>query len=195
MRESTSLTRRALLLQGMAAAAGLTAAPASLWASLAEDVDAGARAAPNPLLDWLCDAVIPETDTPGAVAAGVPAFVGLAVAHGLRDAGEDTVAAFGAALDTLAGGNFLALPVPGRLELLADVDRRTMTRQPDATLPPGLQRWPALKALIVIGYYTSEAGSTEELRYQLAPGRLDPDVPLEPGERAWSNDWTAVKYG
>jgi hypothetical protein len=191
MDDNATLTRRDLLMQGLVTAAGLGVAPACLWAA----VDGRSNTVETPLLDWLCDAVIPATDTPGAVAAGVPAFVELAVAHGLRGANAKLLVQFGAGIDTLAGGDFQGLSVADRFALLDDVDRRTMTREPDQTLPSALLHWPTLKALIVIGYYTSEAGSSEELRYQLAPGRLDPDVPLDPGGRAWSNDWTAVKYG
>lgn len=188
-----STLNRRKLLRAMATAAGLAATPASVWASFDSDAGAGARA--RPMLDWLCDAVIPDTDTPGAVAAGVPAFVDLAIAHGLRGAVGNLLSIFASDLERLAGSDPLGLAENERLALLADVDRRTMSRPPDTTLSPGLRHWPTLKTLILIGYYTSEIGSTQELRYQLVPGRLDPDVPLEPGDRAWSSDWTAVKYG
>ena len=62
------------------------------------------------------------------------------------------------------------------------------------TLPEALRQWPRLKGLILIGYYTSEIGASQELRYILVPGHFDPDVPLEPGDRAWSSDWTGVKF-
>jgi hypothetical protein len=40
-----------------------------------------------------------------------------------------------------------------------------------------------------MGYYTSEIGASQELQYQLVPGRFDPDLPVKPGDRAWSSDW------
>ncbi|MEM1057326.1 MAG: gluconate 2-dehydrogenase subunit 3 family protein [Bacteroidota bacterium] len=43
-----------------------------------------------------------------------------------------------------------------------------------------------LKELTVAGYYTSEVGATEELRWQAAPGRYDPDVPFFEIGRAWA---------
>jgi hypothetical protein len=43
-----------------------------------------------------------------------------------------------------------------------------------------------LKELTVAGYYTSEAGATEELQYNAVMGRYDPDVPLAEIGRAWA---------
>ena len=43
-----------------------------------------------------------------------------------------------------------------------------------------------LKELTLAGYYTSEAGATEELQWQAAPGRFDADVPLAEVGRAWA---------
>jgi hypothetical protein len=40
-----------------------------------------------------------------------------------------------------------------------------------------------------MGYYCSEIGSSKELRYELAPGRFDPDVVVRPGDKAFMNEW------
>ena len=55
--------------------------------------------------------------------------------------------------------------------------------------------WPKLKALIVYGYYTSEGGASQELTYNLVPGRWDGDVDYVPGTPASANDWTGMNYG
>ena len=55
--------------------------------------------------------------------------------------------------------------------------------------------WKVIKGLILTGYYTSEVGGSKELRYELVPGRWDPDLPLKPTDRAFSSDWTAVDFG
>lgn len=62
---------------------------------------------------------------------------------------------------------------------------------PDAPPSP----WKAIKGLILTGYYTSEVGGSVELNYELVPGAWRPDIPLEPGQRAYSSDWTAVDFG
>ena len=55
--------------------------------------------------------------------------------------------------------------------------------------------WKTIKSLILTGYFTSEAGATKALRYELIPGRFDPNIPLNPGAKSWASDWTAVDFG
>jgi hypothetical protein len=184
-------SRREALLGFGVLAAKLLLTPARLWAA----ANAQAAGPHRALLEALCDLVIPTTDTPGAVAAGVPAFVELAVSHGLRDSDAQLLSDLATALDTAAGGAFLSLGAEPRAVLLADIDHQVFSQTATATSAAGLGSWATLKALIVIGYYTSEIGGSQELRYQLVPGRFEPDVPVGSDERAWSSDWTGVKYG
>jgi limonene-1,2-epoxide hydrolase len=43
-----------------------------------------------------------------------------------------------------------------------------------------------MKELALLGYFTSEIGCTKALRYVESPGRFDPCVPYQPGEKAWA---------
>lgn len=105
-------------------------------------------------LDWIkafVDTIIPRTDTPGASDAGVPVFIdrrlaaspllAVAVRDGMKALDADALARFGAA--------FPALTDEQRVELLT-------RRQEDSFFR-------TLKGLTVDGYYTSEAGLTQEL--------------------------------
>jgi hypothetical protein len=190
--EAARLTRRDVLLSSTALAVGMTVSPARIWAAT-RDSEPKATAA-RPVLDDLCDAVIPATDTPGARAAGVGAFVELAAAHGMNGASEDLLPKFAAALDAFAGGPYLQQSEERRRTLLTEIDARSFAKPDDAALPETLRQWPRLKGLILIGYYTSEIGASKELQYILVPGHFDPDVPIKPGDRAWSSDWTGVKF-
>lgn len=51
------------------------------------------------------------------------------------------------------------------------------------TPPPFFRQ---LKELTLAGYYTSEIGASQELRWDPAPGRYDPDVPFSEIGRAWA---------
>jgi hypothetical protein len=189
----STLSRRDVLISSAAMAVTLGTSPASIWARA---LDAKSKAtALRPLLDDLCDAVIPATNTAGARAAGVGAFVEVAAAHGLNGTSAALLSQFATRLDGFADGTYLRQPEERRRALLADIDARAFAKAEDQTLPEVLRQWPRLKGLIVIGYYTSEVGASQELRYILVPGRFDPDVPLKPDDRAWSSDWTGVKYG
>jgi Gluconate 2-dehydrogenase subunit 3 len=43
-----------------------------------------------------------------------------------------------------------------------------------------------MKELALLGYFTSEVGCTQAMRYIESPGRFDPCIPYTPGEPAWA---------
>ena len=43
-----------------------------------------------------------------------------------------------------------------------------------------------MKELALLGYFTSEIGYNQAMRYVESPGRFDPCVPYTEGERAWA---------
>jgi len=153
--------------------------------------------------------VIPRTATAGAGDVGAGDFVILALAHGLEksrvvlpqgaavdylphrraDGSLDQVRWLEAALDKRAGGDFLKQGAAERSQTLAALDAEAYAE--------GVKDhpWRTVKALILMGYYTSEVGGSQELRFELVPGRYDPDLPVTPETRAFSSDWTAVDFG
>lgn len=153
--------------------------------------------------------VLPRTSTPGAGEVGVGEFVVLALAHGLE--GSRNPAA-GAAMPALArfrrgDGSLNHLPwLEHELDRHGHGDFLSQRREEQArglaaldaaafSDGSGEHPWKTIKALILTGYYTSEVGATQELRYELVPGRWEPDLLLTPADRAWSSDWTAVEFG
>lgn len=148
---------------------------------------AGVPAATDPLLDRVCDLVIPDTDTPGARAVGVPRFVILAMARGVAGSSPDDRSKLESLLRKAAGGaSFVTLSPARQQEILSGVDQSAFAENASV--------WARMKSLILIGYYTSAVGANQELHYQLVPGRYDPDVPVKPGDRASSNDWTGQRF-
>jgi hypothetical protein len=208
-RQATSGWQRRDFLGGaalLALALGVPVAAVRLSDLRAEDAPSDRQRA---LLCGVSQLVIPRTDTPGAGDVGSGDFVLLALAHGLEgsrkpvsgdaartslrhlraDGSLDHAAWLESALDQRAKGDFMALPEPSRAAALTALDAEAFA--PDAAPSP----WKVIKALILTGYYTSEAGGAKELRYELVPGRYDPDVPATPETRAFSSDWTAVDFG
>jgi len=43
-----------------------------------------------------------------------------------------------------------------------------------------------MKELALLGYFTSEIGCTQAMRYVESPGRFDPCIPYTPGQPAWA---------
>lgn len=161
------------------------------------------------LLTEVSQLVLPRTGTAGAGESGVGDFVILALAHGLersrlplngdlpadmsphrrRDGSLDHVRWLEAELDRRAGGDWFAAAQGDRVARLTALDAEAYAQ--------GVREhpWRTVKALILTGYYTSETGAAQELRFELVPGRWDPAVAVTPATRAYSSDWTAVDFG
>ena len=142
------------------------------------------------LLDEIADTILPTTGTPGAKAAGVGRFMAMMVtdAYDAREqrAFRDGMQALESECRALHGADFLAVSPQQRLALLERLDREqfdTAARFPDRDLPHYFRM---MKELALLGYFTSEIGYTQALRYIETPGRFDPCVPYSPGERAWA---------
>jgi Gluconate 2-dehydrogenase subunit 3 len=183
------IDRRALIRN-----VALLAAANSVWGCVKSGMVGALTLGQLKILTAASGIVIPKTETAGAIEAGVPAFVTLALAHGLdstadsKTPGAPPANDYGAWLEQSLGRDFATLPTPVQSEKLTAIDA--------VAFKPGMPTpWTILKGLILTGYYTSEAGASQELRYELVPGRWDPDIPAKPGDRAWSSDWTAVEFG
>jgi hypothetical protein len=119
-------------------------------------------------VDRLADIVIPETDTPGASAAGAAAFVLLALDRRVSDLEPAMLTRVNAALDAAAGSKYFQLPRERQTALLAELDRKAYADE--AKLGTALHAWRRIKAAILVGYYTSEIGASDELVYDPVPG-------------------------
>lgn len=167
---------------GSAAAAALKAAGA------AAIVRPGLSAGEAAILAAAAQVIIPATDTPGAKEAGVPQFIGALVAGWMTD---DEAALFRGGLASLddsarqrwqrgfadctpeQGAELLqalraASPYGGRTFSLAD-----------RILDPKAPFYLRLRDLTVLGYFTSEAGSNQELRYLPVPGKFESNVDIK----------------
>ncbi len=119
------------------------------------------------LIGRVTDLIIPETDTPGAVGAGVPEYIDMMIA---RNTDQQLVVADGLRwLDAEAkrqGGNrFLDIPEQKQIAILEPLcelaDQGNTQRQ-----ARNVQFFALLKALTADGYYTSKIGLIDELGYK-----------------------------
>ncbi len=138
-------------------------------------------------MEVMTDRIIPDTDIPGAVAAGVPNFIDYMVRDSLTDAEVSLIRDGLRQFDTDAreqhGQRFVALELDQQVQLLSDLDKKMIF----PFYPPGraLPFFALFKELTVVGYFTSEVGATVALNYLPVPGRYDGCVEFEPGGKAW----------
>jgi hypothetical protein len=147
------------------------------------------------LLATLTELIIPATDTPGARAARVDAFIDGLLADVFTAEERDRFLAGLADVDTRAnaahGMTFLKSTPVQQVGLLTSMQGEpavTPTGRPRRRRsgPPPRAFFPWLKELTLVGYYTSEIGASQELKYVHVAGRYDGDVPYRQIGRAYS---------
>lgn len=128
------------------------------------------------LLETVTEIIIPRTDTPGALEAGVPAaFDALMKNWAARERQEQFRALF-EEIDQAArdrGNGLLALDPARRTEIMVAFDKSKT----------GDKVYRKFKELVLTLYYLSEAGATQELRYEHVPGRWEAAVKMTPDTR------------
>lgn len=78
-------------------------------------------------------------------------------------------------------------------KFLSDQRKEAATDAPEANAAPAITAdasshyFRMMKELALLGYFTSEIGCTQALRYTETPGRYDPCVPYTPGEKSWAS--------
>ena len=192
------LLGHALLLVGAAASASFSAE------ALAAAASGGKRylaKSPFTTLSALADTMIPVTDTPGALAAGVPETLDAMLAHWASAPTRELITGGLARIDAAAiaqqGKAFAAIAPQDRLAFLVEHDKAALKAVPP---PPGAKPahpfaplvsvadngYHRLKDLVITLYYASEIGMTRELVYEHVPGEWVPSLKITPGMRPFA---------
>lgn len=193
-RTSDVLTRREALRRVSALLGGAALVGQSVWLTGCEGARSGRRGTPFTslevaLLAEIAETILPTTSTPGAKAAGVGPFIAMMVtdtyAPSQQRVFRDGLRTLERECEAQHGTDFMAASAAQRHALLERLDREQL-----GPAPAGSRARPTyfrmIKELTLLGYFTSEIGYTQALRYVETPGRFDPCVPYEPGEKAWA---------
>jgi Gluconate 2-dehydrogenase subunit 3 len=141
------------------------------------------------LLDEIGDTIIPATDTPGAKAVGIGVFmIGM-----VKDCYDDAqhaafkagLAAVDAASRTKFGRDFRSASAEQRTALLNALDAEQRRHQAAKKDGETAHYFRMMKQLTLLGFFTSEIGATQVLRFAEVPGRYDGNAPYKKGDRAW----------
>jgi hypothetical protein len=146
----------------------------------------------------LADTIIPDTETPGAKAAGVGPFIAMMItdcypaeiqktfSNGLDDLEKRSKSKF--------SKSFVSISATERASVLQDVvDEEKKKREQEkgnagssATIKKDPGFFPLAKELTMLGYFSSEIGAKQALVYLDIPGRYDACTDLQPGQKAWA---------
>jgi hypothetical protein len=181
-----------------------SATPGTTGAFSAEDIA---------LLDEIAETILPATKTPGAKAANTGAFMALMVTDcyspAEQQAFHDGLRKLDEATKKANGISFIAATPAQRLGVLKELDqeqkrvmdareaadrkRKGLAQLPgataataDADIEAPAHYFRMMKELALLGFFTSEVGSTKALRYVESPGRFDPCTPYSAGDPAWA---------
>ncbi len=148
----------------------------------------------------IADAIIPKTDTPGAIEAGVPEYLDAMMAtwasRETKQKHRQALRDIRARLRELGGEDLTKLVDEQRRTAIAALDAEAYAdytggmnlgifsggAEPESLI----ERYRALKTLIAQVYYTTEAGATQELQHEALPGRWLADAPLAEIGRTWA---------
>jgi hypothetical protein len=141
------------------------------------------------LLDEIGDTIIPTTNTPGAKATGIGAFMVWMVNECYDDAQHAAfkagLAAVNAAATARFGHDFMAASPAERTALLNELDAAQRKYQGTKPKDQPAHYFRMMKQLTLLGYFTSEIGATQALRFTEVPGRFDGNAPYQKGDRNW----------
>jgi len=136
----------------------------------------------------IADIILPDTDTPGAIAAGVTGKIETVLMEWMELDERKTwlaeLADIYSALNKQIGGEFLEITSTKQLNALRTFDAEAFERQKNDN--SGLRSFRKLKEEIATAYYLSEIGATEELRYEQFPGEWKSCVPFTEIGRTWA---------
>jgi hypothetical protein len=135
-------------------------------------------------LDEIGETIIPTTDTPGAKATKIGEFMQMMVKD-CYDADQQTTFITGintirTDFKTETSKDFMDATAEERLAFLNALHQKYVASGEEKQ-PEIIQM---LRDLTVLGYFSSEIGATQALRYVETPGRFDPCVDYKKGDKA-----------
>ncbi len=147
------------------------------------------------LITTIVELIIPETDTPGAKAARVNEFVDLMLADWFTPTESEHfmkgLAELASRAQETYSSAFIKCTIEEQTSILEELENESLSHRENSSsesetdvLKPFFSQ---MKELTLIGYYTSEIGATQELKYLGAAINYAGCVPFSDIGRAWSD--------
>lgn len=141
-------------------------------------------------LDEVAETIIPATNTPGAKAAKVGAFMNVMVTD-CYEAKDQKIFTEGLAQieessKHLYSKGFMEISAEQRTSLLNQVNKELKAYNDTKKDTDPNHYFGMMKQLTLLGYFTSEVGATQALRYVAVPGKYEGCIPYAKGDKAWA---------
>lgn len=165
------------------------------------------------LLDEVAETILPKTNTPGAKDAAVGVFITVMVNDCYTQQDQQVfregMVLLNDACQNKFNTDFMKATKEERHALLLSLDNEAKAYQKKVAVFNNEQNekeqeefergnlafkksfmsshyYTMMKQLTLLGFFTSEKGATEALRYVPVPGRYDACIPYHKGDRAWA---------
>ncbi|MGY0036388.1 gluconate 2-dehydrogenase subunit 3 family protein [Pedobacter sp. NJ-S-72] len=140
-------------------------------------------------LDEVSDTILPATQSPGAKAAKIGAFMAVMVNDCYEERDQkvfmEGISKLNAASEKMHGSEFMKATAQQRLSLLTELDKEAKDYQSKRGELPS-HYFTMMKQLTLLGYFTSEPGCTKAMRYIAVPGKYEGSVSYKKGDKAWA---------
>jgi hypothetical protein len=146
------------------------------------------------VINQLAEILIPETETPGAISANVADFIINYLPHypdkkSIRNLLEGIEELEQGAIE-LYKKEFVKLPEENKLVVFNEHCynglQLTGTAAKIKNKIFGKSFYSILKELVCIGYFTSMAGATKGLDYEMIPGKFIANYKIDPSKKGWA---------
>ena len=151
------------------------------------------------LVAEVAEIIIPKTDTPGAIDAGVPAFIEMMLKDCYTTPEHQS---FIEGLDALSKSDFLNKNMADKIAIISAIEQENKTlmkaynvqqtkmgdnedKELMAVQKKGLPFWRLMKELTLLGYFTSKVGVNASFDFVLVPGRFEL-TKLKPGQKIFA---------
>ncbi|MEO1653542.1 MAG: gluconate 2-dehydrogenase subunit 3 family protein, partial [Bacteroidota bacterium] len=154
------------------------------------------------IISQLTESILPETDTPGAIAAGVPQSIDLIVADCFeeedRDAFRAALADFRSEFQNQNKKAFLDADEATKLAYLNSCEEEwdNTRKEADQSIAELFEEgkvsgriafWQAIKDMTLRCYFASEPGATKALVYVPVPTKYEACIPVDANTKNWAS--------
>lgn len=141
-------------------------------------------------LDEIAETILPKTKTPGAKDAKVGEFITVMVRDCYSPEDQEVFVNGLVSLEDTCekkyNRKFLDCSASERTSLLTELDAEQKKFMELKKPEEPNHYFRMIKELTLLGFFTSEIGATQALRYVAIPGKYDGCIPYKKGDRAWA---------